>query len=345
MNVQLESFLHRQWDRRGLLSWLLLPASAVFMWAAAKRRRNTKAIKVKVPVVVVGNIYVGGTGKTPVTIALTKALQMRGWKPGIISRGYKGKATSPIEVLPDSNPDIVGDEPLLIKKSTLMPTFVCTKRIEAANALLEKYPEVDVLISDDGLQHYELGRDVELAVVGARGLGNGWVLPAGPLRESPKRLDEVDAIVLNATEDIITSSTPRYAATSGFKDAVNYATGERISIDTLARMQHKKELKAEAMAGIAVPERFFSMLRAHDLDISPIALPDHYDFDKNPFADSKADIILITEKDAVKCRKHPEIKQDERIFVVPLETHLDKFLVEFIERKLETSSGNRKEHV
>ena len=222
-------------------------------------------------------------------------------------------------------------------------TFVCPKRVEAAEALLKAYPTVNVIISDDGLQHYSLHRDVELAVVGARGLGNGWVLPAGPLREPPSRLDEVDAIVLNATEDIVTSSTPRYVATSGFTNAVNYATGEIVSLDTLSRMQFKKGLKAVAMAGIAVPERFFSMLKAHGLEVRPIALPDHYDYSKNPFKDCEADLIFITEKDAVKCRKHADLKNDERIFVVPLETKLDKFLVDFVEKKITAAAKKSKE--
>ena len=137
MHIQLESFLHRQWDKKGLLSWLLLPASAVFMMAASSRRKKTQAVKINVPVVVVGNIYVGGTGKTPVTISLVKSLEERGWKPGVISRGYRGKADSPVEVETTSNPDIVGDEPLLIKRSAKVPTFVCTKRVEAAKALLK----------------------------------------------------------------------------------------------------------------------------------------------------------------------------------------------------------------
>lgn len=160
----------------------ILAASARFCGFSlhgASRRRKTVPVKVGVPVVVVGNIYVGGTGKTPVTIALVKDLKERGWNPGVISRGYRGKAESPVEVRLDSNPDIVGDEPLLIKKATDAPTFVCPKRVEAAEALLKAYPTVNVIISDDGLQHYSLHRDVELAVVGARGLGNGWVLPAG----------------------------------------------------------------------------------------------------------------------------------------------------------------------
>ena len=334
MRAQLESLLHHQWDRRGPISWLLLPFSGLFMLGATIKRRRTVSKKLPVPVVVVGNIYVGGTGKTPVTIALVKALQENGWNPGVISRGYKGNTEEPIEVLDNSNPDVVGDEPLLIKKSTHVPTFVCPKRISAGQELLKKYPSVDVIISDDGLQHYELARDIELAVVGARGLGNRWVLPAGPLRESPSRLSQVDAIVLNATDDIIFSSKPRFAATSGLRTCYSYSSGEEYNLDTLARMQFKKELKAIGVAGIAVPERFFSMLRAHDLNIEELALPDHYDFDKNPFAKLDADLIFITEKDAVKCRKHPEIKNDPRIFVVPLEMVLDKHLIDFVIQKL-----------
>ena len=176
--------------------------------------------------------------------------------------------------------------------------------------MLKAYPTVNVIISDDGLQHYSLHRDVELAVVGARGLGNGWVLPAGPLREPPSRLDEVDAIVLNATEDVVTSSTPRYVATSGFTNAINYATGEIVSLDTLSRMQFKKGLKAVAMAGIAVPERFFSMLKAHGLEVRPIALPDHYDYSKNPLQRLRSrSTSFITEKDAVKM---PQARRSEK---------------------------------
>ncbi len=335
MKADLESFLHKQWDKKGLVSWLLLPFSGAFMLAAKYRKSNTVPVRVKVPVVVVGNIYVGGTGKTPVTMALVKELAERGWKPGVISRGYKGVAVEPAEVRVDGNPDVVGDEPLLIKKTTMVPTFVCHDRVKAAQALLKHYPEVNVLISDDGLQHYALARDVELAVVGARGLGNGWVLPAGPLREPPSRLDSVDALVLNATEDTISSTTPRYVATSGFTNAVEYATGEVVSFETLSMMQAKKELKAAAVAGIAAPERFFSMLRAHGLIVVPHPLPDHYDYDENPFKDIKADIIFITEKDAVKCRKHKDLKNDTRIYVVPLEIVLDKYLVDFVVRKIQ----------
>jgi tetraacyldisaccharide 4'-kinase len=324
------------WECKNLISFLLLPASAVFWAVSQLKRHNADPVKLPVPVIVVGNIYIGGTGKTPVTIALVRELQKRGWTPGVISRGYRGRTEEPVKVQSDSNPDIVGDEPLLIYRSTLVPTYVHSTRVLAAKELLKNYPEVDVIVSDDGLQHYALDRDFELAVVGARGLGNGWVLPAGPLRETPGRLNSVDAIVLNATDEVLCSPTPRYAATSGLQTAVNYATGEVVQLDTLSRMQSKKRLTASAVAGIALPNRFFSMLRAHNLQIKEIPLADHYGFDSNPFEKIDSDMIFLTEKDAVKCRKHPKLKSDERLWVVPLEMVLDKHLIDQIEQKIGT---------
>ena len=194
MRATFESWLHRQWTKRGLLAWALSPLSLVFLCAARNRRNKTKPHRLPVPVVVVGNIYVGGTGKTPVTIALVKELLKRGYHPGVVSRGFGRKEDAPLMVLRDSPAANVGDEPLLIARQTEVPVAVARDRVAAALLLLDKHPECDLIISDDGLQHYSLARDVELAVVGARGLGNGWVLPAGPLREPPSRLDEVDAI-------------------------------------------------------------------------------------------------------------------------------------------------------
>ena len=183
MRATFESWLHRQWTKRGLLAWALSPLSLIFLCVARNRRLKTQPHKLPVPVVVVGNIYVGGTGKTPVTIALVKELIKRGHHPGVVSRGFGRKHDKPLMVLPDSPAQSVGDEPLLIARQTRVPVAVARDRVAAALLLLDKHPECDIIISDDGLQHYALARDVELAVVGARGLGNGWVLPAGPLRE------------------------------------------------------------------------------------------------------------------------------------------------------------------
>ena len=199
----LEAWAHRQWASRGPVAWLLSPLSLVFLAVSRSRRERTVPNRLPVPVVVVGNIYVGGTGKTPVTIALVRELQARGWRPGVISRGF-GRREDGIRLINEETPAAeAGDEPLLIARETGVPVAVGRARFEAGRALLEAHPEVDLIVSDDGLQHAALARDVEIAVVGARGLGNGWVLPAGPLREPPSRLDTVDAIVLNTSNEAV----------------------------------------------------------------------------------------------------------------------------------------------
>ena len=174
----LEAWAHRQWASRGPVAWLLSPLSLVFLAVSRSRRERTVPNRLPVPVVVVGNIYVGGTGKTPVTIALVRELQARGWRPGVISRGF-GRREDGIRLINEETPAAeAGDEPLLIARETGVPVAVGRARFEAGRALLEAHPEVDLIVSDDGLQHAALARDVEIAVVGARGLGNGWVLPA-----------------------------------------------------------------------------------------------------------------------------------------------------------------------
>ena len=262
MRATFESWLHRQWTKRGLLAWALSPLSLIFLCVARNRRLKTQPHRLPVPVVVVGNIYVGGTGKTPVTIALVKELIKRGYRPGVGSRGFGRKDDAAQMVLADSPADVVGDEPLLIARQTNVPVAVARDRVAAALLLLDKHPECNLIISDDGLQHYALARDVELAVVGARGLGNGWVLPAGPLREPPSRLDEVDAIVLNATEDSFDSRTPRFAATATLGRAKSLDGTRSMTLDEIAALG-KPVLAA---AGIAAPGRFFAMLRAHDIE-------------------------------------------------------------------------------
>ena len=196
MRAELESWLHGQWSKKGLLALARSPLSLIYLAVVMNRVRRFHPEKLPVPVIVVGNIYVGGTGKTPVTIELVKALAALGYHPGVISRGYGRKDSATVMVEPESPAAVVGDEPLLIVQATGVPTAVARNRTAAGRMLLSAHPEIDVLISDDGLQHLQLARDIELAVVGARGIGNGWVLPAGPLREPRSRLDTVDAIIL-----------------------------------------------------------------------------------------------------------------------------------------------------
>lgn len=341
MRARIERALHEVWSHRGIAATLLYPLSLVYLAIARSKAAKVNPIELPVPVVVVGNIYVGGTGKTPITIALVRELKAAGFTPGIISRGY-GRASSEVHLVDDESPaSEVGDEPLLIRRATRAPVAVGRDRVAAGRLLLERNPTINVIVSDDGLQHRRLARDVELAVVGARGLGNGWALPAGPLRELPSRLDEVDAIVLSANEDIVESRTPRFAATSQLGDAVRLADGARRSIEDISHRIAEKEAKVLAAAGIAAPERFFNMLAAHDIEGKTMGLGDHFAFDTNPFAGSQADYIFITGKDAVKAAQNPEIKNDRRVWTVEYQTQLDPYLVQFVVEKL-TDAAERK---
>ncbi len=338
MRAELESWLHGQWSKKGLLSLVLSPLSLAYLAVSRARMKRIRPVKLPVPVVVVGNIYVGGTGKTPVTIELVKALKGLGYRPGVVSRGYGRKDSAPVIVTEESSAAVVGDEPLLIVQATGVPAAVARDRASAGRVLLQMHPEINVLISDDGLQHLQLARDVELAVIGARGIGNGWVLPAGPLREPPSRLDSVDAIILNATTDTIASRTPRFAATSQLGSCHRLCDGKEMDIDELAQSLRAKKAKVVAAAGIASPDRFFAMLRAHDIECEEMELGDHFSFDTNPFAATQADCIIVTGKDAVKCLQKPELANDPRLWTADLEMHLDPYLVELVVQKLKTAS-------
>ena len=334
MRAAVENTLHAIWAHRGPAACLLYPLSLIYRAVARSRAKAVTPVELPVPVIVVGNIYVGGTGKTPITIELTRVLRQAGFVPGVISRGY-GRAAEHVRLVDDASPaSEVGDEPLLIAQKSQVPVAVGRDRIAAARLLLSEHPDVNVIISDDGLQHARLARDVEIAVVGARGLGNGWTFPAGPLREAPSRLDTVDAIILNATSDTFASRTPRFAASSQLGAAVNLATGERRSLDDLAHRIAEKEAKTLSAAGIAAPERFFSMLAAHEIQGDTLALGDHFDFAVNPFASCNADVIFVTGKDAVKIRQNPELAADARIWSVDLELQLDQYFVQFVVEKL-----------
>lgn len=333
-SAKLEAWVHAQWAGRGLVPCLLYPFSWIYRAVVSRRRAQTVPEHLPVPVVVVGNIYVGGTGKTPVTIALVRSLRARGWKPGVVSRGFGREADDVRMVSAQSTADEVGDEPMLIARETRVPVAVGRNRVLAAKKLLAEHPDIDLIVSDDGLQHTALARDVELAVVGARGLGNEWTLPAGPLREPPSRLDDVDAIVINASMDMpFSSRTPRFAASSCFGACTQLATGATTDIDALAAKISRDHLKTLAAAGIAAPGRFFAMVRGHDIECSELELGDHYDFSDNPFASRTEDVVLITGKDAVKCMKRPAIRTDERIWVVGLEIELDPYLIDLVDTR------------
>ena len=214
----------------------------------------------------------------------------------------------------------------------MAPVAVGRARYQAGLALLHAHPGVNIILSDDGLQHTALARDVELAVIGAGGLGNGWLLPAGPLREPVSRLDEVDALILNTTTDVeVESRTPRFAVSSCFGACRRLSNGDIRDIDEISHDLKASQGKALAAAGIASPGRFFAMVRAHNIDCTELELGDHYNF-------------AITAKDAVKCARIPEIKNDDRIWVVGLEVVLDTYLVDIVDQKAAAAAQRMGRH-
>ena len=331
----LESVLTRAWLSRGPLACALFPVSLVFgvlsgVRAALYRSGLKKSTRLPVPVVVVGNIFIGGTGKTPLTIWLAGVLRAAGYTPGVISRGFGCNDSAPREVTEGSTAQDVGDEPLLMARRALCPVVVGRDRAAAGLALLAAHPEVDIIISDDGLQHYALQRDVEIVLFDARGAGNGWLLPAGPLREARSR--RRDFTVVNAPE-----ITPALCASVGgapFRMQLGGTLAEPLARPgqgvALASLAGRRIVAA---AGIGNPGRFFAMLRAAGLAFDELALPDHHDFLDAPFAQVDADIILITEKDAVKCGQIDSLKDDPRLWVVPVSAQLDAALAELIVEK------------
>lgn len=283
------------WYSRSPLIWPLLPLSALYCAVVCVRRWAysmglKKTHRLDVPVIVVGNLTVGGTGKTPLVIWLAHYLKQQGYRPGLIARGYGGKAPRwPQAVAPDSDPAQVGDEPVLLATATGCPMTVAPDRVAAARALLENH-DCNVIISDDGLQHYALGRDIEIAVVdGERRFGNGHCLPAGPLREPARRLKAVDLIVANGT-----ARAEEFAMRVEAGEARNLVTGECRALDAF------RAQAVHAVAGIGHPARFFDALRAAGLSIETHAFPDHHAFRPEDLA-FEAGAVLMTGKDEVKC--------------------------------------------
>lgn len=332
-----ETCVQREWQRRGPLAWLLLPCAALFGCLTMLRRAAyaqgwLNVVRVRAPVVVVGNVTVGGTGKTPTVIALVEALRAAGFSPGVVSRGYgarRARGAPPAPITPTTPAAVAGDEPLLIARRTRAPVWVSPDRVGAAQALCAAHPEVDVIVSDDGLQHYRLARAVELVVFDHRLGGNGFLLPAGPLREPLSR--RRDATLVNNPFD---ATLPPWPHTF----ALRLAPGDAWHLNNpalrrpLAQFANQRVLAA---AGIGAPQRFFATLRAAGLAPQTLALPDHYAFAVNPFADAAADAILVTEKDAVKL----DAFNDARLWVVPVEAALDSRLVTLVVEKLRGRSS------
>ncbi|OZA30660.1 MAG: tetraacyldisaccharide 4'-kinase [Hydrogenophilales bacterium 17-61-9] len=295
--------LQHVWARTGVLAVLLSPLALLFTVVSglrrlAYRRGWLKAISVGVPVIIVGNITAGGSGKTPLVIWLVNWLRSQGYRPGVVSRGYGGSARGCVEVRPDSLAAEVGDEPLLIRAKTSAPVVVGRDRVAAARMLIAHH-QVDLIVADDGLQHYRLHRDIELAVVdAATGLGNGWPLPAGPLREPKARLRSVDAViqvVRGAAQPADTLPAPAWRA--------DYTAGKAYRLCAPQAQMALRDLPRHdwlAITGIGHPQGFFDMLEARGLRFSPRIFADHHAFKEADLPVGSA--VLMTEKDAVKCR-------------------------------------------
>jgi len=328
-----ETTLPQAWLSRGLLATSLWPVSLAFHALVAARRAAyrvglLRSTRLPVPVIVVGNIFVGGTGKTPLTIWLVEELRRAGLVPGVVSRGYGTKNAAPVEVRPESSAGEVGDEPALIARRAKCPVVVGRGRVDAALSLLAAHPEVNVIVSDDGLQHYALQRDVEIVLCDERGNGNGWLLPAGPLREPAGRPRDFTVFNAGHLPKGIPAQAVRMELIGGMAEPLSGAAGARP-----LRELGGQGKRIAAAAGIGNPSRFFTMLKRAGLEVEELPLPDHYDFADNPFAKITADLILITEKDAVKCARIDTINNDPRIWVVPVTARIDRALAERIVEK------------
>lgn len=327
MQNRFANWLERQWVRITPWHLLLLPLSWLFWLLFCIRRRCyeiglLKSYRALVPVIVVGNITVGGTGKTPLVIALVEQLRQAGYSPGIISRGYGSDNSLPVAVTDKSQPSEVGDEPVLLAKRARCPVMVGRDRVAALQALLRLHPECNVVISDDGLQHYRLQRDIELVVVDAeRGFGNGKLLPAGPLRESISRLKQVDAVIYNGNGEHASGFNMTLMATNirNLRDPEMTTTAEAL-----------QGQKIHAIAGIGNPQRFFQQLRNMGLPVQMHAYPDHFAYQSEDLAFTEDDAVLMTEKDAVKCAGFAKTNW----WYLPVDAIVDNALADHIVKKL-----------
>lgn len=341
------SLLQRAWQSRGVLASVLLPIALPYALLLMLRRQLYrmgvfKSRRLNCAVIVVGNVVVGGAGKTPTTMGIVRHLQARGLQVGVVSRGYAGSAQSVCEVKPDSDASICGDEPILLARATRVPVFVAASRHAAGEALLRAHPRTQVIVCDDGLQHYRLWRDMEICVFDDRGCGNGWLLPSGPLRETwPRKLV---ARVGQRAERQLVLHTADPAAFAGFR-ARRTLADQALACD--GRFMDLRMLRPPvlALAGIARPETFFASLRAAGvIPDQTLALPDHFDFSRLDTTLLRDHEVLCTEKDAVKLWKFwpqalaiPLVQTLEPAFLQALDGMLDAVLA----AKLSSAHGHQ----
>jgi tetraacyldisaccharide 4'-kinase len=321
------SFAEKNWYRLSALSLALWPASLLYRLLAALRRiayrsGALQAVRLPVAVIVVGNLVAGGTGKTPLVLWLAAMLKNNGRKPGIVSRGYRGSAVTPMAVTAASPVNLVGDEPLLLARAGGCPVWIGRERSAAARGLLAAHPECDVLILDDGLQHYRLARDIEIAVEDERGAGNGFLLPAGPLREPLSR--RVDAWVVN--------SAPPGVHDPSFRMDLRGDRFRRVAAarENLPAAAFARKRNLHAVAGIGNPKRFFDHLARLGLATVNHAFPDHHPYSAGDLDFADCEALLMTEKDAVKC----EAFAREHWYALQVEAELAPAFFDFILAKL-----------
>ncbi len=328
----------RHWSSRGAFAWLLWPASLLFGVVVFFRRlffklHIFKSHKAGIPVIVVGNLTAGGSGKTPLVLWIVELLREHRWKPGIVSRGYGGSTEHPVEANIASDPAEVGDEPVLLARRSGCPVWVASDRVAACRALREKHPECDVIVTDDGLQHYALARDIEICVVDGRGFGNGFLMPAGPLREPPSRLRSVDAVVIHGAKGLAVHSAKGMAGHD-----MKLEGDKLVSLSNAHDIRPAKSFagqKVHAVAGIGDPKRFFLHLARFGIKPVPHPFPDHHPFAAGDLDFGDAAPVVMTEKDAVKCRRLAKANH----WVFPVSASLDPVFERWLLEKLSGSKA------
>ena len=320
-------WLENIWYHNGVGKYLLIPFTPLFCFISFIRRwqhEHKRGDLTKLPIIVVGNITIGGTGKTPLVISIVNYLKEAGYSPGIISRGYKGTAAEwPQRVIPSTSPKLVGDEAVLMALRTQVPVVVGADRNTDIRYLLNHY-NCDIIVSDDGLQHYRMPRSLEVVVIdGKRRFGNGWCLPAGPLREPISRLKSIDLRVVNTDSETDIAHGEYHMQLRG-NVLINLSTAEKRPLDNFSH-QH-----VHAVTGIGNPDRFFTSLQLHGLNVIPHSFADHHNFKKEDLIFEQDYPVIITEKDAVKCRKF----QTTNCWYLPVTAKLSEKFYQALLRKL-----------
>lgn len=332
-----QEIIHQAWSRKNaLFYWVLLPLSWLFALVSLFRRwayrlRLLKSHALSVPVIIVGNIHVGGSGKTPVVIWLVQQLRQQGYEPAVISRGYGGSTKLPTPVFANSKPELVGDEPVLIANRCDCPIWVGADRVHVGLELLKAHPSCNVIISDDGLQHYRLKRDMEIAVIDAETyLKNACLLPAGSLREPMRRLRTVDAVIKNGHENAEDEHS-QFITNAYQMQLIGKQFYNLVDPEIKATAVYFKRKSIKAMAGIGNPARFFEHLSQLGLSFSFSSFEDHHAFTAHDLAQLECDVLLMTEKDAVKCKPFAQSHH----WVLPIEAKIDGDLIQLIGQKLQ----------